>query len=75
MKRSKMQSLVANMIRLYRLDNVEDMEAADRLLQVLEQEGMLPPHTNLKDCDDPELQVYVDSIDIPYWIILGWDKE
>jgi hypothetical protein len=40
MKRSEIQLLVANMIRLYRLDNVEDMQAADRLLQVLEQEGM-----------------------------------
>ena len=38
-----MQSLVANMLQLYRFDNVNDMEAANRLLLVLEQEGMLPP--------------------------------
>jgi hypothetical protein len=75
MKRSEIQLLVANMIRLYRLDNVEDMQAADRLLQVLEQEGMMPPHTNLKDCDDPVFQVYVDNIDIPHWVVLGWDNE
>jgi hypothetical protein len=43
MKKSEMQSLVANMLRLYRFDNVNDMEAANRLLLVLEQEGMLPP--------------------------------
>jgi hypothetical protein len=43
MKKSEMQSLVANMLQLYRFDNVNDMEAANRLLLVLEQEGMLPP--------------------------------
>lgn len=37
--------------------------------------GMLPPHTSLENCKDPELQVYVENIDIPQWIILGWDKE
>jgi hypothetical protein len=43
MKKSEMQSLVANMLQLYRFDNVNDMEAANRLLLALEQEGMLPP--------------------------------
>jgi hypothetical protein len=36
---------------------------------------MLPPETNLKNCDDPAVQIYVDNIDMLQWIILGWDKE
>ena len=51
MKRSEMQSLIANMLRLYRFDNVEDMEASDRLLLVLEQAGMLPPETDAVEAD------------------------
>jgi hypothetical protein len=80
MKRSEMLSKIASVIINYNeVDSVikreKALEMAETILQVQEEVGMLPPHTNLKDCDDPELQVYVDSIDIPYWIILGWDKE
>ena len=48
---------------------------ADKILGDLEEAGMFPPHTNLKDCNDPVFQVYVDNIDIPHWVVLGWDNE
>jgi hypothetical protein len=64
-----MQSLIANMLRLYRFDNIEDIEAADRLLQVLEQEGMLPPFNDwLYHMDGDK----ADSENIRY---LSWEPE
>jgi hypothetical protein len=76
MKRSEMLSKIASVIVNYSvIKRAKALQLAETILQVQEEAGMLPPHTNLKDCDDPELQVYVDTVDIPYWIILGWDKE
>jgi hypothetical protein len=49
MKRSEMVGLISKLIRLYRFDNVNDDEAADRLLKVIQEEGMLPPFTYLKN--------------------------
>ena len=48
---------------------------AKELLNIIEGVGMLPPHTCLENCEHPELQVYVENIDVPQWIMLGWDKE
>jgi hypothetical protein len=53
----------------------EQMSLADIILTELEEAGMLPPDTNLKDCPDPDVQLYVNNIDIPHWLVLGWDNE
>lgn len=52
MKRSEMVYLMSQMIRLYRMDDVGDTEAADRLLKVMEMEGMLPPLRTVSHTDD-----------------------
>jgi hypothetical protein len=62
------------------LDQVPELKAgaldyADKILRDLEEAGMLPPDTSLANCEDPELQVYVDNVDIPHWVVLGWDNE
>jgi hypothetical protein len=80
MKRSEMLSKIASVIINYNeVDSIikreKALEMAETILQVQEEAGMLPPHTNLKDCDDPVFQVYVDNVDIPHWVVLGWDKE
>jgi len=76
MKRSEMVSKIASVIINYSvIKRAKALQLAETILQVQEEAGMLPPHTKLKDCGDPELQVYVDNIDIPHWIILGWDNE
>jgi hypothetical protein len=63
MKKSEMQSLVANMLRLYRFDNVNDTEAANRLLLVLEQEGMLPPPKETQCVTENLIYCYYDKVE------------
>lgn len=75
MKRSEMQLLVANMLRLYRFDNVEDMEAADRLLLVLEQEGMLPPETKATPSDFSNTGFTQEFLDEHNFTISKWESE
>lgn len=58
------------------IDNLTDFKPLNsRILEALLDAGMYPPDTNLKDCSDPVVQVYVDDIDIPHWVTLGWDDE
>jgi hypothetical protein len=48
---------------------------AIRILNHCEEEiSMYPPDSKNK-CNDPALQIWADNIDIPHWIILGWDNE
>lgn len=80
MKRSEMLSKIASVIINYNeVDSVikreKALEIAEIILQVQEEAGIYPPDTNLKDCNDPVFQVYVDNIDIPHWVVLGWDNE
>jgi hypothetical protein len=57
------------------LDYLFDEDMLNSVLIAIEKAGMLPPRTSLVDCEDPELQVYVENIDVPHWVVLGWDKE
>jgi len=75
MKRSEMQSLIANMLRLYRFDNVEDVKAADRLLLVLEQEGMLPPETKATPEDFKHIDFTQEFLDDHDFTVRRWDEE
>jgi hypothetical protein len=78
MKRSEAIKNIINVLRLtgnHYCDDSRDEQDAERILKRIELIGMLPPETNLKDCQDPKLQVYVDNIDIPHWVVLGWDNE
>jgi hypothetical protein len=76
MKRSEMLLKIEKWLdKTYPDHYLYNDSSAKELLNIIEETGMLPPETNLKDCEDPKLQVYVDNIDIPHWVVLGWDNE
>jgi hypothetical protein len=76
MKRSEMLLKIEVWLDKTYLDHyLYNDSSAKELLNIIEEAGMLPPHTYLENCEHPELQVYVENIDVPHWIILGWDKE
>lgn len=75
MKRSEMVYLMSQMIRLYRMDDVGDMEAADRLLKVMEQEGILPPLRTVSHTDDiwdSAICAEMDGMEVK---VAMWDQE
>lgn len=76
MKRTEMLKIITNRIKDIRRYDCSEHDVAIELINEIEEAGMLPPETNLEKCPDPNFQIWSgDSIDIPHWIILGWDKE
>lgn len=75
MKRSEMVSKIERyMDENFPMETLYNDVRAKELLRLLEDNGVYPPQVE-KKCEEPYLQVYVDKIDIPHWIILGWDDE
>ena len=54
-------------------DGMGELEEA--ILHHLESFGMYPPDTDIKACPDPVFQVFIEHVDIPHWVVLGWDNE
>jgi hypothetical protein len=80
MKKSDMVSKIASVIINHNepisyISREKALDMASCILEVQEELNMYPPETNLKDCTDPDFKMYADNIDIPHWIIMGWDDE
>ena len=79
MKRSEMLSKIASVIINYNeahcvIDREKAIEMAETILQVQEEIGIYPPEADTLD-NTEHLVLYIDNIDIPHWLILGWDNE
>jgi hypothetical protein len=70
MKRSEAVGLIWK--RLGPLGICED--TCKEVLDILEEAGMYPPEADTMN-NSEHLVLYVDNIDIPHWIRLGWDDE
>lgn len=74
MKRSEAVEEIRKILAMNGKDNGQG-ELEEAILHHLESLGMLPPNTDIKTCSDPMFQVFIEHIDIPHWIVLGWDNE
>lgn len=79
MKRSEMLSKIASVIinfnEAHRQTPREGaLEMAETILQVQEEAGMYPPEADTMN-NSEHLVLYIDNIDIPHWMRLGWDDE
>lgn len=79
MKRSEMLSKIASVIINYNeahciINRDKAMEMAETILKVQEELEMYPPEAETMD-NTEHLVLYIDNIDIPHWLRLGWDNE
>ena len=70
MKRSEAVNLIWK--RLGPLGICED--TCKEVLDILEEAGMYPPEADTMN-NSEHLVLYIDNIDIPHWLRLGWDDE
>ena len=74
MKRSEALEEIRKILAMNGKDNGEG-ELEEAILHHLESLGMYPPDTTIQACPDPMFQVFIEHIDIPHWVVLGWDNE
>ena len=72
---SKIASVIINYNEAHCVINRDKaMEMAETVLEMQEELGMYPPVAETRE-NSEDLVIYIDNIDIPHWLRLGWDNE